>query len=245
MESNNWKQPTPTDINNNENLTFLDRAIFREILSLCFNKDRLANFIHNNRWYSVELKKGQCILQVSKIAKDLKVDRKRVRKSIEILSKWYSQLDSQAMPYGLIVTVKDYDEIVRMDSQKDNQRTVKGQSKDNQRTPRESVKSVESVKSDIYTQSDKELQEVVDYYNETFKKNIASTRGFEKNFRIWRKVHSVEDIKQAIKKGYGDSFWKDKLTLTILFRIKNKNGEDVDYIEDFKNRGRDKWAGYK
>lgn len=94
---------------------------------------------------------------------------------------------------------------------------------------------------------EKELQEVVDYYNEVFKRNVKSTKGFERNFEVWRKIHSIEDIKKAIKKGYEDSFWKDKLTLTILFRTKNTNGEDVDYIEDLKNRieKKGKWAGYK
>lgn len=81
-----------------------------------------------------------------------------------------------------------------------------------------------------------ELREVVDYYNLIFDKNIKSTKAFEKNFRMWREVHDIEKIKTAIQKASVDKFWKDKMTLTILFRQKNTNGENVDYIEDLFNR---------
>lgn len=81
-----------------------------------------------------------------------------------------------------------------------------------------------------------ELQQVVDYYNKTFGKEIRSVAAFEKNFSYWHKIHSIEKITQAIASARRDSFWKYKLTLTILFRIKNPRGEDVDYIEDLSNR---------
>lgn len=41
---------------------------------------------------------------------------------------------------------------------------------------------------------------------------------------------------KAIDAARQDNFWKDKLTLTILFRRKSPQGEDVDYIEDISNR---------
>ena len=127
---NYWKQPTPTDINYKEELTAVERAIFREILSLCQNKDTLINFIQAKKQYSVELKRGQCIFKIQSFAKDFEIDRKRIRRGVDIVSKWYSQLDIKAMPYGLVITVINYDEIIKMDSQMDSQRTVKGQSKD-------------------------------------------------------------------------------------------------------------------
>jgi len=148
MTDKSWKQPTPTDIQYDNRFTALGRAIFREILALCQNSDTVINFIQGNKHYSVELKRGQCIFKVSKFAKELKIDRKLVSRNLENLSKWYSQMDIQGMPYGCIVTVSSYDSIVSMDSQKDNQWTMKGQSVDNERTSNKSVKSVKSVKSE-------------------------------------------------------------------------------------------------
>lgn len=81
-----------------------------------------------------------------------------------------------------------------------------------------------------------DLHEVVQYYNDTFGKSISSTKGFESNFAYWNRIHDVEKIKNAIAVAVYDKFWRDKMTLQILFRRKNPKGEDVDYIEDLCNR---------
>ena len=72
----------------------------------------------------------------------------------------------------------------------------------------------------------------MDFYNSLFRKNIKSTKGFERNFQKWREIHDLDKIKYALEVASTDRFWKDKMTLTILFRQKNPNGEDVDYIEE-------------
>lgn len=94
--------------------------------------------------------------------------------------------------------------------------------------------------NNIYTQeieiSNMELQEVVSYYNQVYMKNVQSIKPLENNFSYWRKTHTLEKIRLAISNGRLDKFWKDKLTLTILFRKKNPQGENVDYIEDLSNR---------
>ena len=133
QEKTTWKQPTPTDINFDSNFDALDRAVFREILSLCQNADYLSRFEHASRRYSIELKRGQCIFKVAQFAKEMKNDAKRVRKSIENLSKWYTEMESKAMPYGLIVTIKDYDELTKMDNGKENRRRIEGEQKENRR----------------------------------------------------------------------------------------------------------------
>lgn len=81
-----------------------------------------------------------------------------------------------------------------------------------------------------------ELVEIVNFYNQVFNKNITSTKGFEDNYLFWSKTHSLEKIKKAITNGRNDNFWKDKLTLAILFRRKNPRGENVDYVEELSNR---------
>lgn len=88
--------------------------------------------------------------------------------------------------------------------------------------------------NDIYISED--LGRIVKLYNQVFEKNISSTRGFENNYTYWREVHSFEKIQRALENARKDRFWKDKMTLTILFRRKNTNGEPVDYIEDLASR---------
>src|SRR5690606_37424154 len=89
---------------------------------------------------------------------------------------------------------------------------------------------------EVLTQEDLDLKEVVEFYNQIFQKNISSTKGFESNFKQWRKIHNLKKMKQAITNARLDKFWADKLTLTILFRQKNPRGENVDLIEDLSNR---------
>lgn len=80
------------------------------------------------------------------------------------------------------------------------------------------------------------LSQITNLYNQTFQKQVTSTKGFEKNYGYWKDIHSLDKIKQAIVAGRADKFWRDKLTLTILFRRKNPRGEDVDLIEDLTGR---------
>lgn len=193
LSTRHWKQPTPTDINFNENLSFLERALFREVLALCQNEDRLIQFDHSDRHYTCELKRGQCILKVSRIAKDLKIGRKKVRKSLEIVSKWYSQMDIRAMPFGLIITVKDYDMIVKMDSRENNEGTIEGQWRNNRGTPNKSVKSVKSVeseKSDMYICS-----------FQRFWDNYPKKVGKVKAEQLYKRKATSEKKEQAILKG--------------------------------------------
>jgi len=241
---NCWRQPTPTDLNNDENLTFLERSLFREILSLCQNKKKLLRFVHANRDYSIELNRGQCVLKVSKIAKELKIGRKKVRRSIEILQKWYNGMDIKAMPFGLIITVKGYDDIVKMDNGMDNKGTIKAQWRHNKGTTNKNVlESVKSVKDNTYISSSthkkytlEELAKIyVDLFNKVMKTKYKSIKAILKGLEYWLQTYEIPDIEIAIRNIPSNKFWKDKMTPTILFRRKNPQGEDVDYIGSLLN----------
>jgi hypothetical protein len=95
------------------------------------------------------------------------------------------------------------------------------------------VNNVNNV-NNIYIQDD--LRKIIEIYNQIFNKNITSTKGFEKNYEYWKEIHNIEKVKMALENARKDRFWKDKMTLSILFRKKNPNGEFVDYIEDLSNR---------
>lgn len=92
------------------------------------------------------------------------------------------------------------------------------------------------INTDDFEIVDSNLKEIVDFYNEIFKKGIRSYKAFEKNFEYWAKIHPPDKIKKAIQVASIDKFWKDKMDLSILFRRKNPQGEYVDYIESLSNR---------
>jgi hypothetical protein len=81
-----------------------------------------------------------------------------------------------------------------------------------------------------------EIDDLLSFYNQLFQKSVRSTKGFEQNYWHWRQFHTIGKIEQALVNARKDKFWRDKMTLTILFRKKNQNGESVDYIEDLSSR---------
>lgn len=202
-----WKQPVPTDINDDPNLTFLDRALFREMLCMAQNKDTLLQFVHSERHYSVPLKRGQVILKVSKIAKQIGMDRKKVTKSIEIVSKWYTELDIKGMPFGLVITIKDYDNLTKMDNGMDNDGTIEEQSKNNRRTSNKSVKSVNNEKNDkdleeTDVSSGNQINQLINLFegvNPSFK-NFYKNTSQRKSLERMVKEHSFERMYKLLEK---------------------------------------------
>lgn len=80
-------------------------------------------------------------------------------------------------------------------------------------------------------------KEILEFYNEETGKNLTSTVAIEDNLGFWLKHYSIEKIKEAITKIKDHDFWKDKMSLVILFRQKSPKGERVDYIADLLNYG--------
>lgn len=141
-----WKQPTPTDGLYNPNLNELDWMVFLYAWNMVRREDGIYEFFHGNNFFSIELKRGQCVFKVSKIAEILKIDRKRVRKSIKKLQKWYTEMDIEEKPYGLILTFKRADGMLKMDNETNSRRTVEGQREDSGGTT--SKKNVKNVKKE-------------------------------------------------------------------------------------------------
>lgn len=140
------KQPTPTDILENPNLTELDKLVFLYIRPRVRNSDWVYSFEQAGKQHKVELKRGQCIVKVASLAELLQRDRKTIHKSLESLSKWYSQTDNKGMPYWCLITRLYYDDLISMDNQKDNRGTIEGQWKDNGGTANKSDKKEKNEK---------------------------------------------------------------------------------------------------
>lgn len=246
-----WRQPTPTDIRDCDSIDILSRMLFLDILNGCQNEKYNKIYYHGNKRIDLELNRGQYLFVVSRYAKAIHVSNKIIQKSLKIIQKWYNEMHIEKKGYGLIITIKNYDELVTMHNEKDNESTTKEKRKKNEsKSNNKTVKSVKTDKTDIdiiheeknkkiinlkEIQEDQNLKEIINYYNQIFNKQITSNIAFIENYNFWKKIHSLEKIKLAIRNAKLDQFWKDKLTLVILFRRKNPNREAVDYIENLAN----------
>lgn len=81
-----------------------------------------------------------------------------------------------------------------------------------------------------------ELNILVMVFNEYFKTNYTSIETLKSNYSYWRKIYEPAQIEQAIINVSKDQYWKDKMSPIILFRQKNANKEQVDYIGQFLNK---------
>jgi hypothetical protein len=114
----NWKQPVPTDIRENKEIDTLSRLLFYEVITSCRNTDGIERIFHGNKVIYKDMKRGQCLLKIGEIAEDLKLPRKRIEKSLEIVSKSYNEMQLEPLPFGTIITVKNYDDVVNMKLEK-------------------------------------------------------------------------------------------------------------------------------
>lgn len=195
-----WRTPTPTDIRQCDSIDILSRMLFLEIINGCQNQDYLSHFIHNEKHFSVELKRGQCILKVQQIAKKLKMGRKKVRKSLETVSKWYTPMDIKRKPYGLIITLLEYDELIQMDSTG----TIQGQQRNSRGTPNKSIKSKKNDKNippkeKKYSETDWEIAKQLSHFltscNSALKKKwTADVDTHRKHVAKW-----AEDINELVR----------------------------------------------
>ena len=88
----------------------------------------------------------------------------------------------------------------------------------------------------ISNEFENELNILVMVFNESFKTNYTSIETLKTNYAYWREIYEPAQIEQSIINVSKDQFWRDKMTPTILFRQKNSNKEQVDYIGQFLNK---------
>jgi phage replication O-like protein O len=79
------------------------------------------------------------------------------------------------------------------------------------------------------------VSSVLEFWNTTYRTAYKSAEPLLKNAEYWFGTYSLEEVQAAIGNIQHDTFWKDKMTPTMLFRRRNPRGEDVDYIGTFLN----------
>lgn len=112
-----WRQPVPVDLLNSEDYDDLDFCVLSLILGRVRREEGPPKvYYHGNKKVTVHLMKGQTLFRVDNVAKVLGIDPRKIRRSIEKLKKWYTNLQTEAKPYGLIISVLEYDELSKMPS---------------------------------------------------------------------------------------------------------------------------------
>jgi predicted transcriptional regulator len=200
-----------------------DINVFRLFIHLLLKANYTAT-----KWHGIEIKRGQHPTGRFSLSKETGLSEQQVRTALNKLIST-NEITKESTSQYTIITITNYDKY-QSSNQVPNQRATNEQPTNNHSL----IKINKNKKKNKYISGD--LERVVRLYNQIFGKNISSTKGFETNYEYWKEVHGIEKIQQALENASRDKFWKDKMTLTILFRRKNTNGETVDYIEDLSSR---------
>jgi hypothetical protein len=229
----NWKQPITTECLKLDTTT---RLVFMEIMIHCRNEDMEypAYFIHGNQSVQYKLKRGQAIFQASIFYK-LGIHRRLVEASIETLSTPNCTFTCTftRKPFGFIVSVLNYDELIKFDDFVHSQYihntfTVHSPVHTNHK----SVKSGETDKTVKIDKQDDRILEILNFFNQTFKKTNKSSVSWEDNAKYWLEIYTLDEIKQAmVNLDHPLWFAREKPpNLELMFRKSNKNGR-CDYIQ--------------
>jgi len=156
----NWKQPIPTSIKEFDTVT---KLIAMSILIDSRNSDMVTpkEFWHGNKRYLLKLKKGQCVFAKARFIEETGIPRCRVDRSLRILIEQNStiQIATVPMPFGLIITVLNYDEISGMTTETASERQA-----NDKRMTSEQLTSKESDKSDK-SEKEKKVNQKKDFEN--------------------------------------------------------------------------------
>jgi len=195
-----WKQPIDTAILNDQALNAFDRSVLVEILLRCQNIDgEIPPFWHGNKRILLYLKRGQMVFRVTQFANELQVDPKRVRKSIERLRNRYIEMEIESKPFGLIISVLNYDIITKMESEMENERRMKGERKENERST--SNKSDKNDKNNIYTpEREKEIQILANQYKININNGTVLTDKAKKHINARYEKFTDEQLHHAVIK---------------------------------------------
>ena len=199
INPNCWRTPIPVDIHTCESIDPLSRMLFFEILTLCQNKEYNKSFYHGNKFINITLNRWECVFVVSKYEKSLKIGNKRIKKSLEMLSKWYNEMGIESKAFWLIIKLKNYDEIIKMENEMANERKTKGKRKENEdKSTNKSVKSEKNEKK-LYIS-------LIDFYNSLANKKLRLTDWRKKKIQTRLQNFTEEEIKTAMKNYTSDSF---------------------------------------
>jgi len=222
-----WKQPIDTSILEDSSLDALDRAVWCEIMLRCRNEDgEMPPFYHGNKKIKLFLKRGQMIFRVEQFARELKTKNAYcVRSSLRTWEKIKNEIKTETKPFGLIVTVLNYDSITNFKNETENE--LKTNSK---RIKNELHTSNKIVKSD---KSEKNIKRQVSDSDRRFPLEIEqSISDFKQHRKLLRKPLSEkaeELLRKKIEKKLGS---EGKEKIVALFELAIERGWQGVFYDD-------------
>jgi len=172
------------------------------------------------------------------------------------LEKKYDLITQESNNRYTTITVKNWKNYQLLDNNNDNNKVTTKQQQNNT-TQELRIKNKENTykekplkkkilkKEKTYTKENLTIQEVANKLVEHFeaennRKSKLAPNSY-KNLAYWLEVYEPNEIAEAISQIKYDSFWKDKMDLTILFRQSSK-GEPVNWIDTLLNKKKENYA---
>lgn len=209
-------------------------AVWVHLLLMANHKE--TTFIWNNKKQT--LKAGQLLTGLKVLSEKTRVPQSSVYRILKYLEN-EKQIEQQKTTKYTVITIVNWGMYQEKEKQNGKQMENKRKTDGKQMETYNNDNNVDNEDNRTDTSGevvDKDLLFLVDLYNNLFQKNVRSYKGFEANYQYWKDIHSLDKMKIALQNARLDKFWKNKMTLTILFRRKNTRGENVDYIEDLSQR---------
>lgn len=135
-----WKQPIPTNLNTIFGKSFLSKHIYIELLLRSRNSNERPEEKFAGKFHF--LQRSQCVCGYKELANEFGVDHKTVCKALKKLQNVYHRVELKTTNKGTVVTITNYDDVVKMERKTENN----GNSKGTQSPPNKSDESVESDK---------------------------------------------------------------------------------------------------
>ena len=212
-----WKQPIPVTFTELKNDPFADN-LFAYLIRRARNEDGEIE-VHGE---IISLKRGQLIVGRTKLAKAFGLkesEQGRVVRKLTRLQKVNNLVNIEGRKYCTVVTIKNYDSIVNMNTQMNNWRLTGEQLVNTNK----SVKSGKSVKGGV-DELENEAKELLLLVNNLYDKKYSSVKAWLGNYKKLRDDYTLEDFKTAIKniKHHkwlsGQEDGQDKIDMVILTR---------------------------
>ena len=119
-----WKQPISTEILNSDMFDDIDRLMFLEIcIHMRKDKGFVKPFMHGNKHFEVELKRGEMIFNTKRFCRLLNIGNSKGTQKLKKLKNTILKAELKQKPYGFIVSLKSPDEFFKMKLKANSKRT--------------------------------------------------------------------------------------------------------------------------
>jgi DNA replication protein DnaD len=212
-----------------------------------------ANF-EDKEWHGIPVKRGQLITSIAHLSRDLGISAQSVRTAIKHLKSTKELTISTTATYTLI-SINKYEDY----QQPTNSPTNSQQSANKVLTTTKTIKEVNNnisigkkpkkkktiKKEKTYTKEKLTIKQVANklvkhFEEENGRKSKLAPNSYN-NLAYWLEVYEPNEIAEAISQIKYDSYWKDIMDLTILFR-KSSKGEPVNWIDMLLNKKKENYA---